>query len=177
MTPASVSDGMAPVRPDLASLWPSYTFFPLAALAVLIFGASGGDAVMVVIGLGLLAVNALIVLNQAYFTTLALEGDELVFRTNFGTKQERVPIGSLQRIDAKRYPGAHSGVSAPFFVARGRTSTVKVNTKPYRLAAFVPLLGLLRRANTHVELDPFWDRVSRGEDVSKEIALTPRSRW
>ena len=46
-----------------------------------------------------------------------------------------------------------------------------------RLAAFVPLLGLLRRANTHVELDPFWDRVSRGEDVSKEIALTPRSRW
>src|SRR5256885_153241 len=83
--------------------------------------------------------------------------DDPVFRTNFGTKQERVPIGSLQRIDAKRYPGAHSGVSAPFFVARGRTSTVKVNTKPYRLAAFVPLLGLLRRANTHVELDPFWD--------------------
>ncbi|HYK98422.1 MAG TPA: hypothetical protein VEU77_08525 [Candidatus Acidoferrales bacterium] len=168
---------MRAIRPDLALLWPSYTFFPLAALGVLVFGASGGDTVMVLIGLGLLATNALIVVNQAYFTTVAIEGDALVFRTNFGTKEERVPIGSLQRIDAKRYPGAHSGVSAPFFVARGRTSTVKVNTKPYRLASFAPLIALLRQANARIELDPFWDRVSRGEDVSKEIALTPRSRW
>jgi hypothetical protein len=165
------------VRPDLALLWPSYTFFPLAAVGVLVFGAAGGDPVMVLIGLGLLATNALIVVNQAYFTTVGLEGDALVFRTNFGMKEERVPVGALQRIDAKRYPGAHSGVSAPFFVARGRTSTVKVNTKPYRLASFVPLIALLRQANARVELDPFWERVSRGEDVSKEIALTPRSRW
>ncbi len=168
---------MRPIRPDLALLWPTYTFFPLAAVGVLVFGASGRDPVMVVIGLGLLAVNALVVVNQAYFTTLAIESDELVFRTNFGMKEERVPVGSLQRIDAKRYPGAHSGVSAPFFVARGRGSTVKVNTKPYRLASFVPLIALLRQANTRVELDGFWDRVAQGQDVSKEIALTPRSRW
>jgi hypothetical protein len=100
---------MTQVRPDLALLWPSFTFFPLAALAVLVFGASSGDPVMIVIGLLLLAVNILIVVNQAYFTTLALEGDAVVFRTNFGLHEERVPIGSLQRIDAKRYPGAHSG--------------------------------------------------------------------
>ena len=167
---------MAAVRPDLALLWPSYTFFPLAAIGVLVFGAAGGDPVMVGIGLLLLAINALVVLNQAYFTTLAIEGDALVFRTNFGTKEERVPIGSLQRIDAKRYPGAHSGVSAPFFVARGRTTTVKVNTKPYRLHSFAPLIALVRNANARVELDPFWSRVAAGEDVSKEIALTPRSR-
>jgi hypothetical protein len=167
---------MTPVRPDLALLWPSFTFFPLAALAVLVFGASSGDPVMIVIGLLLLAVNILIVVNQAYFTTLALEGDAVVFRTNFGLHQERVPIGSLQRIDAKRYPGAHSGASAPFFVARGRDATVKVNTKPYRLRSFVPLITLLRQANSHVELDPFWSRVAAGEDVSKEISLTPRSR-
>ena len=91
-------------------------------------------------------------------------------------KEERVPIGALQRIDAKRYPGAHSGASAPYFVARGRASTVKVNTKPYRLPAFAPLIALLRQANARVELDPFWSRVAAGEDVSKEIALTPRSR-
>lgn len=168
---------MTTIRPDLALLWPSYTFFPLAALGVLVFGASGGDAVMVLIGLGLLATNSLIVLNQAYFTTVGIDGDALVFRTNFGLKEERVPVGSLQRIDAKRYPGAHSGVSAPFFVARGRDSTVKVNTKPYRLASFAPLIALLRQANSHIELDPFWERVSLGQDVSKEIALTPRSRW
>jgi hypothetical protein len=167
---------MTPVRPDLALLWPSFTFFPLAALAVLVFGASSGDPAMIVIGLLLLAVNILIVVNQAYFTTLALEGDAVVFRTNFGLHEERVPIGSLQRIDAKRYPGAHSGVSAPFFVARGRDSTVKVNTKPYRLRRFVPLITLLRQTNSHVELDPFWSRVAAGEDVSKEISLTPRSR-
>jgi hypothetical protein len=167
---------MAAVRPDLALLWPSYTFFPLAALGVLVFGAAGGDGVMVSIGILLLAINALVVVNQAYFTTLAIEGDALVFRTNFGTKEERVPIGSLQRIDAKRYPGAHSGVSAPFFVARGRTTTVKVNTKPYRLRTFGPLISLIRNANARVELDPFWSRVVAGEDVSKEIALTPRSR-
>ncbi|HET7701638.1 MAG TPA: hypothetical protein VFM06_12315 [Candidatus Limnocylindria bacterium] len=168
---------MTPIRPDLALLWPSYTFFPLAALGVLVFGAAGGDPVMVVIGLGLLAVNIGIVVNQAYFTTLAIAGDELVFRTNFGLTEERVPIGALQRIDAKRYPGAHSGVSAPFFVARGRASTVKVNTKPYRLASFMPLLAALRQANARIELDPFWERVAQGQDVSKEIALTPRSRW
>jgi len=168
---------MTAVRPDLALLWPSFTFFPLAALAVLVFGAAGGDPVMIGIGLLLLAVNILIVANQAYFTMLAIEGDTLVFRTNFGLHEERVPIGSLQRIDAKRYPGAHSGVSAPFFVARGRDSTVKVNTKPYRLRAFVPLIALLRQANSRVDLDPFWSRVAAGEDVSKEISLTPRSRW
>jgi hypothetical protein len=167
---------MTAIRPDLALLWPSFTFFPLAALAVLVFGASAGDVWLIVIGLFLLAVNILIVVNQAYFTTLGVVGNELVFRTNFGLHEERVPIGSLQRIDAKRYPGAHSGVSAPFFVARGRDSTVKVNTKPYRLRRFIPLIALLRQANSHVELDPFWSRVAAGEDVSKEIRLTPRSR-
>jgi hypothetical protein len=167
---------MTAIRPDLALLWPSFTFFPLAALAVLVFGASAGDAALIVIGLLLLAVNILIVVNQAYFTTLGIDGDALVFRTNFGLHEERVPIGSLQRIDAKRYPGAHSGVSAPFFVARGRDSTVKVNTKPYRLRRFASLIALLRQANSHVELDQFWSRVAAGEDVSKEIRLTPRSR-
>lgn len=167
---------MTQIRPALALLWPSYTLFPLAALGVLAFGASARDPVLVLIGLGLLAIDILIVVNQAYFTTLAVDGDALVYRTNFGTKQERVPIGGIQRIDAKRYPGAHSGVSAPFFVARGRDATVKVNTKPYRLHAFAPLIGALCQANARIELDPFWSRVAAGEDASKEIALTPRSR-
>jgi len=165
-----------PVRPDLVLLWPSYTFFPLAGLAILVFGASGGDATMVVIGLALLAANAAIVVNYIYFTTLGVEQAELVYRTNFGLRVDRVPLGGLQRIDAKRYPGAHSGVSAPFFVARGRDSTVKVNTKPYRLRDFSPLIALVRSTNSHVELDPFWARVAAGEDPSKEIELTPRSR-
>ena len=167
---------MTQIRPALALLWPSYTLFPLAALGVLAFGASAHDPVLVLIGLGLLAIDVLIVVNQAYFTTLGIDGDALVYRTNFGTKEERVPIGGVQRIDAKRYPGAHSGVSAPFFVARGRDATVKVNTKPYRLPAFAPLIGALRQANARIELDPFWSRVAAGEDASKEIALTPRSR-
>ena len=167
---------MSPVRPNLALLWPSYTFFPLAGIGILVFGASGGDATMVIIGLLLLAANAAIVINYAYFTKLAVEGDELVYRTNFGMRVDRVPLGGLQRIDAKRYPGAHSGVSAPFFVARGRDSTVKVNTKPYRLRDFTALIGLVRSANARVELDPFWARVAAGEDPSKEIELTPRSR-
>src|SRR6059036_4047720 len=168
---------MSPVRPDLALLWPSYTLFPLAGLGILVFGASAGDFTIVLIGLLLLAANAAIVVNYAYFTKLAVEGGELVYRTNFGTRVDRVPLGGLQRIDAKRYPGAHSGVSAPFLLARGRDSTLKVNTKPYRLRDFTALIALLRSANARVELDPFWSRVAAGEDVSKEISLTPRSRW
>ena len=167
---------MSPVRPNLALLWPSYTLFPLAGLGILVFGASAGDSTMIVIGLVLLAANAAIVVNYAYFTRLSVEGGELVYRTNFGARIDRVPLGGLQRIDAKRYPGAHSGVSAPFFVARGRDSTVKVNTKPYRLRDFTALIGLVRSANSRVELDPFWSRVASGEDPSKEIELTPRSR-
>jgi hypothetical protein len=167
---------VSPIRPNLGLLWPSYTLFPLAGLGVLVFGASAGDSTMVLIGLLLLAANAAIVVNYAYFTRLAVEGGELVYRTNFGMQTERVPLGGLQRIDAKRYPGAHSGVSAPFFVARGRDSTVKVNTKPYRLRDFAGLIGTLRSANARVELDPFWARVAAGEDPSKEIELTPRSR-
>jgi hypothetical protein len=167
---------VSPVRPNLALLWPSYTLFPLAGLAILVFGASGRDIVMVIIGLLLLAANAAIVINYAYFTKLAVEDGELVYRTNFGARVDRVPLGGLQRIDAKRYPGAHSGVSAPFFVARGRDSTVKVNTKPYRLGDFTALIGVVRSANASVELDPFWARVAAGEDPSKEIELTPRSR-
>jgi hypothetical protein len=165
-----------PVRPNLSLLWPSYTFFPLAGLGILFFGASARDATLVIIGLLLLAANAAIVINYAYFTTLAIEGGELVYRTNFGMRVDRVPLGGLQRIDAKRYPGAHSGVSAPFFVARGRDSTVKVNTKPYRLRDFSSIIALLRSANSRVELDSFWARVAAGEDPSKEIELTPRSR-
>src|SRR5256885_13169352 len=131
---------MSPVRPNLALLWPSYTFFPLAGFAILVFGASGRDIVMVIIGLLLLAANAAIVINYAYFTKLAVEEGELVYRTNFGTRMDRVPLGGLQRIDAKRYPGAHSGVSAPFFVARGGDSTVKRNTKQYPMGDFTALI-------------------------------------
>ena len=167
---------MNPVRPNLALLWPSYTLFPLAGLGVLVFGARARDSTMVIIGLLLLAANAAVVINYAYFTKLVVEDGELVYRTNIGMRVDRVPIGGLQRIDAKRYPGAHSGVSAPFFVARGRDSTVKVNTKPYRLRDFAALIGLVRSANARVELDPFWARVAAGEDPSKEIELTPRSR-
>jgi hypothetical protein len=167
---------VSPVRPNLALLWPSYTLFPLAGLAILVFGASGRDTVMVIIGLLLLAANGAIVINYAYFTRLAVEEGELVYRTNFGARVDRVPLGGLQRIDAKRYPGAHSGVSAPFFVARGRDSTVKVNTKPYRIGDFTALIGVVRSANARVELDPFWARVAAGQDPSKEIELTPRSR-
>ena len=165
------------VRPNMLILWPSYTLFPLAGLSVLVFGSAGRDGVMVAIGLALLAVNALVVLNYLYFTDLRIQGDELVYRTMFGTHRESVPIGALQRIDAKRYPGGHSGVSAPHFVARGRLSTVKVNTKPYRLRDFVVLIALIHTANARVELDPFWSRVASGEDVTKEVALTPRGRW
>lgn len=158
-------------------LWPSYTLFPLAGLSILVFGAAGRDPVMALIGIALLALNALVVVNYLYFTELRIAGDELVYRTMFGAHRESLPVGSLQRIDAKRYPGAHSGVSAPHFVARGRAATVKVNTKPYRLADFAALIATLRTANARFELDPFWARVVSGDDVTKEAALTPRSRW
>lgn len=158
-------------------LWPTYTLFPLAGLSVLVVGATRPDPLMTGIGIALIALNALVVINQLYFTDLRIDGDALVYRTNFGLHRESVPIGSLQRIDAKRYPGAHSGVSAPHFVARGRASAVKVNTKPYRLKEFAALIATLRTANARMELDPFWARVANGDDVTKEIALTPRSRW
>src|SRR3989442_12483773 len=97
---------MSPVRPDLALLWPSYTLFPLAGLGILVFGASAGDFTMGLIGLLLLAANVAIVVNYAYFTRLAIEGGGLVYRPNFGTRWDRVALGAVQRIDAKRYPGA-----------------------------------------------------------------------
>ena len=158
-------------------LWPSYTLFPLAGLSVLGFGVAGNDGVLATIGIALLVLNALVVLNYRYFTDLRIEGDELVYRTMFGTHRDSVPIGSLQRIDAKRYPSGHSGISAPHFVARGRAAAVKVNTKPYRLKEFAALIATIQTANIRVELDPFWSRVANGEDVTKEVALTPRSRW
>ena len=167
---------MTAVRPYLPLLWPSYTLFPLAGLAVLVVGVAGREAAMIAIGIGIIALNAATVVNYAYFTQLTIDGDQLVYRTFFGTHREAVPIGAVQRIDAKRYPGAHSGVSAPHFVARGRDTTVKVNTKPYRLADFAALIAVLRTANARMELDPFWTRVANGEDVTKEVALTPRSR-
>jgi len=168
---------MTSVRPHLPLLWPSYTLFPLAGLVALYFGVTAREGVMIAIGIGFLALNAATVLNYAYFTQVRIEGDQLVYRTFFGAHREAVPVGAVQRIDAKRYPGAHSGVSAPHFVARGRDTTVKVNTKPYRLSDFAALLAVLRTANARMELDPFWTRVANGEDVTKEVALTPRSRW
>jgi hypothetical protein len=158
-------------------LWPTYTLFPLAALSILVFGAAGGDPAMSAIGIVLLAVNAAFVVNQLYATSVGVEGDELVHRSWFGLLEGRVPIGSVQRIDAKRYAGGHGGWSAPHFVARGRDEVVRVNTKAYRLADFVPLLEIIRSANPRVELDDFWSRVASGEDVSKEVTLTPKGRF
>jgi len=166
-----------PIRPDPALLWPAYTLFPLAGLLVLSFAAAGRDMALMIIGIALLALNGAIVVDHLYFTTLAIDGDELVFRTWLGSRTQSVPVGSIQRIDAKRYAGAHGGVSAPHFLARGRSATVRVNTKPYRLADIAALIALLRTANPRLEIDDFWTRVSSGEDVSKEIAATPRSRF
>jgi hypothetical protein len=166
-----------PVRPDPALLWPAYTLFPLAGLLVLVFAAAGRDNALMIIGIGLLALNGAIVVNHLYFTSLAIEGDELVHRTWLGLQEQRVAIGAIQRVDAKRYAGAHGGVSAPHLIARGRTSSVKVNTKPYRLAEMAALIERIRAANPRVEVDDFWRRVASGEDVSKEIAPTAQGRF
>ncbi len=166
---------MPVTRPSLAAIWPSFTLFPLAGVALVAVGA-GRDVVMIAIGVLLLALNASIVANYAYFTTLRVERDELVYRTLFGLHIERVPIGSVQRIDAKRYPGAHSGSSAPHFVARGRDATVRVNTQPFRLADFAGVIATIKCANAAVELDPFWASVAAGEPVSKDVTALPRSR-
>lgn len=168
---------MKPVRPDPALLWPAYTLFPLAGLLVLFFAVAGRDPSLVVIGIGLLAFNAAIVLNQLYLTTLVIEGDELVHRSWLGIQTQSVPVGSIQRIDAKRYSGAHGGLSAPYFLARGRSSTVRVNTKPYRLRDIAALIALLRAANPRIEIDDMWERVGRGEDVTKDAVATPRARF
>jgi hypothetical protein len=100
-----------------------------------------------------------------------------VYRSWLGLQDQRVPLGAIQRIDAKRYAGAHGGVSAPHFLARGRTATVRVNTKPYRLRDIGALIERVRAANPRLEVDEFWGRVARGEDVSKELAATPRGRF
>ncbi len=166
-----------PVRPDPGLLWPAYTLFPFAGLLVLVFGSAGHDAALTVIGIGLLAVNGAIVVNHLYFTTLGVDGDELVYRSWLGLQRQSVAIGSIQRIDAKRYAGAHGGVSAPHFLVRGRQATVRVNTKPYRLRDIAGLIKLMRSANPRIEVDGFWERVARGEDVSKEVEPTARARF
>ena len=171
------STAMKTVRPDPALLWPAYTLFPLAGLLILYFAAAGRDPALMVIGIGLLAFNGAIVVNHLYFTSLAIHGDELVYRSWMGLQEQRVPVGAIQRVDAKRYAGAHGGVSAPHFLARGRSSTLRVNTKPYRLADMAALIGRLRAANPRLEVDEFWEKVASGEDVSKEIAPTARSRF
>lgn len=168
---------MKAVRPDPALLWPAYTLFPLAGLLILSFAAAGRDPALMVIGIALLAFNGAIVINHLYFTSLGIDGDELVYRSWMGLQDQRVPIGSIQRIDAKRYAGAHGGVSAPHFLARGRSSTVRVNTKPYRLAEMAALIDRIRAANPRLEVDDFWAKVSSGEDVSKEVAPTARGRF
>jgi hypothetical protein len=165
------------IRPDPALLWPAYTLFPLAGLLVLFFAAAGRDTALMVIGIGLLALNGAMVVNHLYFTSLGVDGDELVYRSWLGLQDRRVAIGSIQRIDAKRYAGAHGGFSAPHFVARGRSSTVRVNTKPYRLTDIATLIARVRAMNPRVEIDDFWASVGRGDDVSKEVAATPRSRF
>ncbi len=168
---------MRPVRPDPALLWPAYTLFPLALLLVLVFGVSGRDGALIAIAIGLLLLNTAIVLDHLYVTSLSLDADELVYRSWLGLRDRRVAVGSIQRVDAKRYSGAHGGLSAPYLIARGRSSTVRVNTKPYRLRDLAVLIEALRAANPRIEIDGFWRRVASGEDVSKELAATPRGRF
>jgi len=166
----------ARIRPDLFVLWPAWIGFPLFGLAVLILGVQASDATMVVIGLLLLALNIAIVLDHAYFTTLGVEGDALVYRSRFGFNEERLPVGGIQRIDAKRYPTTHGGaMSAPNLVARGRADSLRVNTKPYRRDELRQLVLTLRGMNPSIELDDFWSAVIEGRDPGTEAVA--RSRW
>ncbi len=169
--------GARSVRPDPVLLWPAYTLFPLAGLLVLVFGSAGRDGSLMAIGIGLLVLNGAIVVNHLYFTALGVEGDELVYRSWLGLQRQSVPVGSIQRIDAKRYAGAHGGMSAPHLLARGRDATVRVNTKPYRLRDIASLIDTLRGENPRIEIDDFWLRVGRGEDLSKEVEPTARARF
>lgn len=163
------------LRPDLLQLWPTWAAFPLFGLGVLAIGAQARDDAMIIIGLGLLLVNLLIVVDHAYFTTLRIEHDALAFDSHFGLQHDRVAIGSVQRVDAKRYPAAHSGVSAPHLVVRGRTKTLKVNIKPYRLAGLRELVETMRALNPAIEVDAFWSAVLAGQDPSTQPVA--RSRW
>jgi hypothetical protein len=164
------------IRPDLFALWPIWAAFPAFGLAVLALGVQASDGSMLAVGLALLAINVGIVVDHAYFTSLSLDGAALVFRSHFGLRRDVVPIGSIQRIDAKRYPGSHSGgLSAPNLVVRGRTSTIRVNTKPYRLAELRALVQTLRGLNRAIELDEFWTAVIEGREPLG--SAVPRSRW
>lgn len=165
------------VRPDLLQLWPAWSAFPLVALGVIVLGVAVADATLTTIGMTLLVASVVLMADHLYFTTLALHGDLLVFRTHFGLQQQRIPIGAIQRIDAKRYPAAHSGVSAPNFVVRGRASTLKVNTRPYRLTELRTLVATLRALNPAIQLDAFWTAVAEGRDPEREAQRVPRSRW
>jgi hypothetical protein len=165
------------VRPDMLLLWPTWAAFPLFGIAILALGVFGDDNVMRGIGTGLLLFNLLLVIDYAYFTTLSIQDDSLVFRSHFGLQDDRVSVGAIQRIDAKRYPAAHSGVSAPNLVVRGRSNTLKVNIKPYRLAELRELVATLRASNHAIQLDAFWAAVSAGRDPVREAQAIPRSRW
>lgn len=164
------------IRPDLFVLWPAWIGFPIFGLAVLALGVQASDGTMVAIGLALLALNIAIVLDHAYFTTLSVEGDALVYRSRFGLHEERLAVGGIQRIDAKRYPATHGGaLSAPNLVARGRTDALRVNTKPYRLDELRQLVACLRAMNPSIELDDYWRAVSEGREPGAEAVA--RSRW
>ena len=166
----------ARVRPDLFTLWPAWIGLPIFGSAVLALGVQASDTALVGIGLALLLVNIAIVLDHAYFTTLAIEDDALVSRSRFGLREERVPIGAIQRIDAKRYPTSHGGaLSAPNLVVRGRTETVRMNTKPYRMRELRALVVALRAANPAIALDEFWTAVLEGRDPRP--GSVAESRW
>ncbi len=165
-----------PIRPDLFVLWPAWAVFPIFGLAVLVLGVQGNDASMLGIGLGLLLINIAIVIDHAYFTTLSLEDATVVFRSHLGMSESRVPVGSIQRIDAKRYPTTHSGaLSAPNLVLRGRQSTIRVNTKPYRLSELRSFVETLRSMNPAIELDDYWSALLAGREPSAQPIA--RSRW
>lgn len=163
------------MRPAFLALWPTWTVFPLVSLAVLVLGAQAGETALITTGLGLFALNVVLLVDYAYFTTLELDGDTLVFRTHYGLREERMPVGAIQRIDAKRYPAAHSTVSAPNLVVRGRASTLRVNIKTYRLADLRAVIEAVRGMNPAVQLDDFWGAVVEGRDPY--AIPVPRSRW
>lgn len=164
------------IRPDLFVLWPAWIGLPIFGLAVLGFGVQSGDPALVAIGVLLLLLNIGIVLDHACFTTLSVEEGALVYRARFGTHEERVPVGSIQRIDAKRYPTSHGGaLSAPNLVVRGRATTIKVNTTPYRAADLRALVETLQGLNRSIQLDDYWTDVVAGR--APESGRVARSRW
>ena len=123
------------------------------SLVASVFGRGDGDpTVGLVVGFAIALLAVGFFANQMFCWRLEIVDGDLVWRSLFGLKVERIPIGTITKITSHRRHTL-SGFTGPILEVRAADRvTMTLATGWLDVRSLARVIGELRRANNHIKI-------------------------